>query len=954
MRKQFNATILFSLLCLFFFSSCNNNSSLENNESVERESEDHEGYDGPAERAALEFEKTKDPATGIVPIERLWDAMTYTEALKQNNNYRTLSVLWQERGPSYDSVGPSNGNWRGTTRTGAYSSGRINGFLVDAADPTGNTVLCGGANGGIWKCTNFNSASPTWVIVNDFLANMSIVSFCQDPTNLSTMYVSTGEPWGNVDAVRGYGVFKSTNGGNTWTLLPSTTGVTRSFKILCDAAGNIYHATRGSGLLRSSNGGSTWTTITPTSTSTNCSDIEISSTGRLHASFGFSSGTIYYRYTSNPATVSSGTWNSSSGLRVSGATANRFEMAVSGDVVYGVTTNSSNNVDSCYKSTNGGASWQKMNSTAFPTGITNTQGWYDLTLGVNPDNSSDIIIGGLDAYRSVDNGQTVSRITYWVNSNPYVHADHHFIEWWKVNDFEDRILIATDGGLFQSTDGGFTFTDKNKGLAIKQFYSCAIHPTNSNYILGGTQDNGSHQFNNPGLSYSIEVTGGDGAYVAIDQDEPQFQFTSYVYNQYRRSTNGGASWSSFNLSSSTGLFINPFAYDNAQNIMLCCSGTNNFLRWNDPQTAANTAAASRTTVSLTELNGSATAITVSPYEMGTAFFGSSTGRIVKVMNTATTSGAGSADVTALTTPLTGAYTSCIAIGTNESNLLAVYSNYGINNVWYSNNGGVSWTAIDGNLPDMPVRWAVFHPTNNNKVLIATETGVYTTGQINGSSTQWFPSPGFPLVRTDMLQLRKTDNTVVAATHGRGMWSGNILDILPLKKITLSGSLQSDNIAALKWQSVDATNQVKYYVQYSNDGINFSQIAQLNHTTLSYKHQLNATTGYYRIMGTEPNSSPIFSNVVFIKTNKPSKGLQLRITPNPLINSGNFIVSSDNSGTYEWQLCNIQGSILQRGNGNIAAESSTNQPINVAKLSTGMYVLRVIQGKEKITQTFIKQ
>ena len=938
-----------SLIIFFFFVSLisckhQSNKGFEQNENEE--------YDGIREVMEQEFEMTKDPALGRVPTERLWDAINYTEALRKSNNYRSLSVLWQERGPVFDSTGLSNGNTRGGK---AYASGRINGFLVDAADATGNTVFTGGACGGIWKCTNFLSTTtaPNWVAVNDVMSNMSIVSFAQDPTNLDIMYCATGEPWTNIDAVRGNGVYKSVDHGLTWSQLPSTLGITRSFKIICDASGNVFYATGGSGLLRSMDKGATWTTITPSSVSSvNCTDIELSSTGVLHASFGFLGSTVFHRFTNSLTTVTpTAKWSTSAGIRISSTAAIRLELATLADTVYAVTCNSVGNVDSCYKSVDGGATFTKMNTSALPN-IANTQGWYDLTLAINPNNSHEIICGGLDAYKSSNDGQTFSRLTYWVISSPYVHADHHFMQWVKVNETQNKIIIASDGGLFYSLDGA-TFKDKNKNLAIKQFYSCAIHPNNTNYILGGAQDNGSHQFKNAGLSYSIEVTGGDGAFVDIDQNEPQYQFTSYVYNIYHRSTNGGANWASFDFASTAGSFINPYDYDDEQNIMLCAYNSNTFLRWNDPQTASSAATASTSTITLTELGNKVSTIQVSPYTTGRAFFGSASGKIVRVDNTKTTTGTGSGDVTTLTAPGTS-NVSCIAIGTNDNNLLAIYSNYGINNIYYSSNGGTTWTAIDGNLPDMPVRWAVFHPTDNTKAIIATEAGVFTTGLINGASTQWAPSPGFPLVRTDMLKLRKSDNTLVAATHGRGMWSGNMLDILPIRKISLSASLSSNNQTSLVWNVMGASNQVKYFVQYSEDGIHFNQIADLPSISYNYKHTLSGVGGYYRIMSAEPNIAPVFSNIVCVKTNRIVKGLQIKVTPNPIFTKGNITISSNLSGNYNWQLCNIQGNVLQKGNGMIQAGAVVTQPIDVSRLSVGMYVIQVLQGNEKQMNTFVKQ
>ncbi len=942
--------ILFIIFSTLFFVACNSTNKQE--AFIEKEK-----YDGPAEIDLLEFEKTKDPLLNSVPMERLWSAMNYTQALKQNFSYDGVTSIWEERGPIFDSVGPSNNNSRGGPSgfTGAYTSGRIRGFLVDAADTSGNTIFCGGVNGGIWKCTNFMSATnaPNWVQVNDFLSNMSIVSFCQNPANNDIIYVSTGEANNNSDAVRGNGIFKSIDHGATWTHLSATAGMRRSFKIVCDNAGNLYYATSGSGLLRSLDGGGSFASITPTGAGTICTDIEISSTGRLHASFGFGGTSITYKYTTSPSTVTTSTWSSGSGIRPSGATARRFEIATLGDVIYGVTTNSSNDVDSCYKSTNGGKNWSLINNTALPN-IANTQGWYDLSLAVNPNNSNEIICGGVDAYLSSNAGETFNRLTYWVGNGNYVHADHHQTRWWNGGGNNPKMIIASDGGLYYSNNNGNSFVDKNKNLGIKQFYSCAIHPNLTNYFLGGAQDNGVHQLKNSGLSYSTEVTGGDGAFVDIDNDQPQYQFGSYVYNNYRRSSNGGNTWSSFSFSSSTGSFINPWDYDDTQNIILGANTNNDFFRWTDPQTAASAAGATTSVVTLTELSGKVTAVSVSPYKTGRAFFGSNNGNIVKVENSKTTNGSGGSDVQELNSPLNGVYTSCIAIGTNDSNLLAVYSNYGISSLFITNNMGNTWTDIEGNLPDMPVRWAVFHPTINNAIVIGTEAGVFTTTNVNGASTVWTPSPGFPLVRVDMLKLRKSDNCIIAATHGRGMWASNILNILPLKKITLNGKLELNDKTLLSWTMVDATNNVKYNVEYSEDGVKFNNIAKFGNETYAFNHSLKTDIGYYRVMGYEPNKAPIYSNTIVLRSIKNIKGISINILPNPIKNNGRILVSSTISGTYLWRITNIQGNILQSGKSVLQNGLVENLLFNSTKLNAGMYVLNIIQNNQTKSISFIKE
>jgi hypothetical protein len=973
MRKQHlvgGMLALFLLACSVYFILSRNNAQQLFSE------EEHEGYDGPMERGYLEWLKTKDPATDIVPEEKLWNAMTYTESMKQSPvSARISSFAWQERGPVYDSVGPSNGNDRGTPTgqvPGAYTSGRIISILVDAADATGNTVWTGGVAGGLWKTTNFLNASPNWQPVNDFFDNLAITSITQDPSNTNTIYFCTGEATSNSDAVFGKGIWKSTDHGATWNQLPSTTSFNRNFKMMCDAAGNVYLASRAFGLRRSINGGSTWVDISPSGiTATNatyCTDIELAANGRLFASFGYTTssagGTIQVRFTDNPSTVTSiAGWQTPVGLTTS---ANRIELAARGDTLYAAPSNAANAVVAIYRSFDRGANWTRANAVDYPSpiNIASTQAWYDLALEISPVNGLEFMVGGLDAHRSLDGGATVVRNTYWVQTPPYVHADHHNYRWMVVGA-ELRLIMATDGGLFLSRDNGLTYSDRNRNIGIKQFYSGTIHPLRENYLLAGAQDNGSHQINNPGKTYSIEVTGGDGAYVAIDQKNPNFQFTSYVYNQYRRSTNDGTSWSSFNFSGNRGFFINPFLLDDSLKIMyasFAVSATPNksIFRWNNPTTATSITNASRDTIVINSLmkgstSSNASAFLVSPYTPKRLYVGGSNGSLVRIDNANTVT---NATVDANTTVLTGAsfpsgYINCIAVGSTENHLLAVFSNYGITNLWYSSDGGTSWTGIDGNLPDMPVRWAIFHPESNTRLIIATETGVWTTNEINGSGTAWIAEPTFPNVRTDMLKLRKSDNVVVAATHGRGLWTASISSVLPIKNITLSGSLQGDGKSLLQWATLGETPLTRYAVEYSTDGVQFSEIGNVAYNVKTYSHAVPAQTIYYRIVGTEPSHPSVYSNTITIR-NTRVKGMQVKILPNPVNRSSVFTVTSSSSGMLTWSIVDAQGRSVRKGQGSLTAGVVNKFDVNAAALASGTYRFVARREGEVVIESFIKQ
>ena len=274
--------------------------------------------DGIAEAQKLEFELTKDISLGYIPKYRLVNAFEDLMVQRQRitNSPNNISALtWTERGPNSDIPGPSNGN---THLGNGLSSRRMKTIWVDLSDVTNHTVWVGGVDGGIWKTTDISASPATWTPVNDFFANLSIGSICQDPTGTKDiMYFGTGEKAVNADGVRGGGVWKSIDHGVTWNLLAATTGFWNVSKIICDAAGNVYVATQanGKGIQRSADGGTTWTNITPTGLNTAVTEMKLSSTGRMHIVCGyyngyFSANPAGYRFTDNPSTVTAGTWTS--------------------------------------------------------------------------------------------------------------------------------------------------------------------------------------------------------------------------------------------------------------------------------------------------------------------------------------------------------------------------------------------------------------------------------------------------------------------------------------------------------------------------------------------------------------------------------------------------------------------------------------------------------------------
>jgi PKD repeat protein len=706
------------------------------------------------------FQMTVDPDLGYIPRERLWKATNY---LKQQQSFKEKAAIsninWTERGPN--NVG-----------------GRTRAVMFDPNDNTHTKAFSASVGGGLWKTDNIYGSPVEWRAINDYFDNMAITTIAYNPINKDTMYFGTGEGYYNADAIAGDGIWKSVDGGETWSQLSATTGSAFSYiqKIVVDSNENIYASTRSGGVRRSTDHGTTWTKVlgSGVTASTNSSaDIELASNGDLYAAMGIFAIDGIYKST-NSGTSWTKVYTSSGEQRIELACA-----PSDSNYVYMISQSSSTYAAAAVKrTTNAGSSWSTLSNPTdvFSANFCKSQAWYNLSMAVDPNDEDVVVMGGIDLYKTTNGGTSWTEISHWygASSLPEVHSDQHTAVFAPNNS--DTIMFGNDGGVYLSTNmsnSSPAFSHQVASYNVTQFYGCAMNPNAlSNNFLAGSQDNGSHRYSDAGMNSTTEVTGGDGAYVHIDQDDPTYQFTSYVYNQYRRSTNSGSSFSStgLNFSSSAGKFINPTDYDNNSQIMYCSWGNGQYMRWTNPRSGSST-----TTVTFSASGtGEPSAIKADPNTANRIYIGTDDGEVWQIDDAN-----GSITATDISpSGMSGHYVSCIAVEDGDaSHLLATVSNYGVTSVYESTNTGSSWTSIEGNLPDMPVRWAIFSPIGGDSALLATELGVWTTDNINGGSTSWAASnDGMANVRTDMLQYRSSDSTVIAATHGRGLYSYSFTEI----------------------------------------------------------------------------------------------------------------------------------------------------------------------------------
>jgi hypothetical protein len=589
------------------------------------------------------------------------------------------------------------------------------------------------------------------------------------------------------------------------------------------------------GLYRSADQGATWTQVLPFVTGTNeqyaVADLELTSTNRLYATtqrnINEKGGGVVWN-SDNGITWNSYTGFSSQTLTMPGWFAGRavIRHAPSNPLhVYTIFTRGYyNNLDQLRdyvtelrQTVDGGNTWTVI---PLPENWANIP-WHALCLAVDPMNENKIVIAALDMF-VLNNTQTAGpnppwiRVSDWAAIYPladpltppeeketlakrYVHGDIHELNYFNGNG--DDMLITTDGGVFLSNDmsatvttGGEvpqqqfpTFRPLNNALNTTQFYYARIHPDKGvSKVIGGVQDNGSIYVDNDNGEERM-ISGGDGGYAFWDADNPELKITTGYGNLFFIHIGTG----DFVDGPLNGLFINPMDYDDQANLLYTNAATSTFgglypqlkTRYYDTLEIVNLNTYLQTedydlnTFSFVKLKAglqeAITAIKLSKHSPGlnkTAVIGTENGKVFKLTGLPKSVSTVRID----NGKLPVGYISSVDVGANESTFLVTISNFGLKSVWVTYNGGASWKNLEHDLPDMPVRWGLFNPFDDKKVVIATEAGVWGLENTLLSDTQWKSyNDGLPNTRVDMIDIRKSDSTILAVTHGHGLWTGKL-------------------------------------------------------------------------------------------------------------------------------------------------------------------------------------
>lgn len=659
-------------------------------------------------------------------------------AMKSNRDIMVTYGYWTSLGPDYFTDGSG---WNG-------GIGRVN---CIAFHPTNASIIYAGCpSGGLWRTADGGS---TWTPLTDGMPRIGVSGLAINYNNTNVMYLLSGD--GDGGDVSSIGVLKTTDGGATWLstgLAWVVTDNVRAYKILMHPTNPaILFVVSTLGIHKSTDSGASWTTVH--SIGGNYHDIE----------FKPGDPTIMYACAESEffrSTNTGDTWTEIT----SGVPTNAYRMAIgvtpanSGYVyLFAGPSFTNGTFVGMYRSSDDGLTFGTKSTTPNILGYSSVgddaddQNTYDHCIAISRTDEADMVIGGINTWKSTDFGATWANTSVWDNPPGvnYTHADIHALE---INPLNNYLYCGSDGGFFRSTDFGENWYDYSDGLAIHQTYRFAGYEPTVNLLINGSQDNGSNKWT--GGSTILHTRGADGMDCMIDHTNSNILYNSRQYGYLEKSIDGGASYSG--IAPASGPWVTPYA-----------------MRVDDPLTLFGgwSGGIRRST------NGGASWTNQGSSGTGYIAVGGSSnpGRVyasVSGSNTIYMSNDGGTTFSNVTNNLPSGSITCISV--NPNNSFVVFVTYGgynaTNKVFRSGDAGDNWTNITGSLPNIPINCIAYADTEGNPddaTYIGTDVGIYYRDEQIGD---WIPfMNGMPNVIVTDLEINEASGVITAATYGRSFW-----------------------------------------------------------------------------------------------------------------------------------------------------------------------------------------
>lgn len=794
------------------------------------------------------------------------------------------------------------------TRGTMFASGRVNSIKVDPNNA--NILYAGTPAGQLWKSTN-NGVS--WSVISDGIPAAGVTTVAIDPTNSNILYAVTGDADRSFGQPSSRGLYKSINGGMTWTttgLAPAiSAGVIYTDVIIDPTNTSIIMVSGTTGIWRSTNGGNGFTRVV--------SDASIRElvVNPLRPATIFAAsktgGKLLRSYDTGL------TWTQLTNGLPASSISPRFSIDVSPadtNYVYLMATNNDDDLEGFYRSVNGGNSFVKRSSTP---NIPDGQGWYNLAVVADPTNRESVYAGGIFVYRSIDGGATFTGIGCG-------HVDVH-----DLNFNGNSLLLASDGGVYSYSGTGTSWISMSSNLSIAQPYGIGLSTSNTNLMISGHQDAGTN-LTTDGITWK-PVSGGDGMISFIDRTDNTRMFCTFQNGVLRRSTNSGTNFTTVKTVTG-GLWVTPFIQDPLVANTLYTGG--------DVVEKSIDGGTSWTTIS--PANGQVRWIDVSLTNNQIIYY---------VTNTAifkTTDGGANWTNVNGTVPANSRLH--VHIDVNDPNTVYVaLASTGTNQVFRTTDAGVTWVNISTGLPPVAANTIVTQRNVLGVAYCGTDIGVYYRDPAVSADWQLY-SNGLPVVPIRDLEINYTNNKIRAATFGRSIWESPLSRILPVNLVAFSGIPGTMGIN-LTWQTASEIGFDRFEIERSLDANNWAKIAteitkgsNANYEIIDEK----PTNGinYYRLKMIDKDGKYTYSKIVNVKWIK-GNGKQLSLYPNPT-KEKIFLEGSELIGEkVAARIVDIGGKVIMTTN-----VKNLRNGLQVSNLPNGSYFIEIADAAAKKTLQFI--
>lgn len=719
---------------------------------------------------ALQFMSDRQTfPSGKIPARAYSTAWENMKRLSETSNAQRNIDPWESLGPH---------NRGGRTLTLAFNP------------QNANTLYAGSASGGLWRSYSAGEGVNAWERVEIDFPVLGVSSITFAPEDSMTMYIGTGEVYNYFEAGTGaayrptrgsfgIGILKSTDGGVSWEKsldwsMDENHGIW-AIRIDPNNANIIYAATT-EGVYKSTDAGENWSLKLDVIMAMDLL-INQENTNQIIAACGNlgSEGKGIYR-----STDAGETW-----VRIISQLPNYNGKAQFGaspsspSTVYASIGNSFGGADEAswlYRSQNFGLTWAVRTQVDY----SRYQGWFSHNVAVHPTNPDELMVIGVNVWKSTSGGQGIIKKTVGGGfDNPalegpdghlnYVHSDAHDVLYHP--EIPNSLYIANDGGIHHSLDGGETFTSRSSGYQTTQFYNgFAVSQQDASFCMGGLQDNGTIRWN--GDKTWTRVLGGDGCWSAINTQNDDIWYASWQWLNIVRTMDDGnnTEYISTPFQSQTS-FVAPYMLaPSAPEILYATSAIvaksidhgNNWIVTNNGA-PLDPAYSPILSMAISYNNPDVVYAATAPYE----------GTPAKVFRTLN-----GEDWENITQNLPNRYPMDMAVDPTDDNIAYItFAGFGSGHVYKTTDSGASWTDISGALPDVPTNAVIVDPLFPSNIYVGNDLGVFAS--VDGGLSWETYQEGLPgTMMVFDLKISPVNRKLHVASHGNGAYRRDLL-VMPV-------------------------------------------------------------------------------------------------------------------------------------------------------------------------------